>query len=165
MVRTNTLAVPGASDAAVVRIKDTKRALALATDGNGRWCQLNPRLGAMHAVAEAARNVACSGATPHRRHQLPEFRQPRKARSDVAIQRSHRRPDRRLHRTRNPHHRRQRQFLQRNARRFDLSHAGHRHSRRHRRRRQCFEIRLPQLRRHHHFAGWLERPPRQQPRT
>jgi len=64
MVRTNTLAVPGAGDAAVVRIKGTKRALALATDGNGRWCQLNPRLGAMHAVAEAVRNVACSGAKP-----------------------------------------------------------------------------------------------------
>jgi phosphoribosylformylglycinamidine synthase subunit PurL len=64
MVRTNTLAVPGAGDAAVVRIKGTKRALALATDGNGRWCQLNPRLGAMHAVTEAARNVACSGAKP-----------------------------------------------------------------------------------------------------
>ena len=69
MVRTNTLAGPGASDAAVVRIKDpetgiVKRALALATDGNGRWCQLNPRVGAMHAVAEAARNVAASGARP-----------------------------------------------------------------------------------------------------
>src|SRR5450432_2128820 len=64
MVRTNTLAVPGAGDAAVVRIKGTKRALALATDGNGRWCQLKPKLGAMHAVAEASRNVACSGARP-----------------------------------------------------------------------------------------------------
>jgi len=73
MVRTNTLAGPGASDAAVVRIKEserdgpngkTMRALALATDGNGRWCQLNPKLGAMHAVAEAARNVATSGARP-----------------------------------------------------------------------------------------------------
>jgi phosphoribosylformylglycinamidine synthase len=68
-VRTNTLAGPGASDAAVVRIKDpqtgiVKRALALATDGNGRWCQLNPRVGAMHAVAEATRNVAASGARP-----------------------------------------------------------------------------------------------------
>src|SRR5271165_442938 len=68
-VRTNTLAGPGASDAAVVRIKESeknvvKRALALSTDGNGRWCQLNPRLGAMHAVAEAARNVACTGARP-----------------------------------------------------------------------------------------------------
>jgi len=64
MVRTNTLAGPGASDAAVVRIKETKRALALATDGNGRWCQLNPKVGAMHAVAEGARNVATSGARP-----------------------------------------------------------------------------------------------------
>ncbi len=68
-VRTNTLAGPGESDAAVVRIKDpktnqVKRALALSTDGKGRWCQLNPRLGAMHAVAEAARNVAASGARP-----------------------------------------------------------------------------------------------------
>jgi len=64
MVRTNTLVLPGAGDAAVVRIKGAKRALALATDGNGRWCQLNPRLGAMHALAEAARNVACCGARP-----------------------------------------------------------------------------------------------------
>jgi phosphoribosylformylglycinamidine synthase len=73
-VRTNTLAGPGASDAAVVRIKEseksgpdgkkTMRGLALATDGNGRWCQLNPKGGAMHAVAEAARNVATSGARP-----------------------------------------------------------------------------------------------------
>src|ERR1051325_5171695 len=72
-VRTNTLAGPGASDAAVVRIKEsekegrngkTMRALALSTDGNGRWCQLNPKVGAMHAVAEAARNVATSGARP-----------------------------------------------------------------------------------------------------
>jgi phosphoribosylformylglycinamidine synthase subunit PurL len=68
-VRTNTLAGPGASDAAVIRIKDpetgvARRALALSTDGNGRWCQLNPRVGAMHAVAEAARNVASSGARP-----------------------------------------------------------------------------------------------------
>ena len=64
MVRTNTLAGPGASDAAVVRIKETKRALALATDGNGRWCYLDPKVGAMHAVAEAARNAAASGARP-----------------------------------------------------------------------------------------------------
>jgi len=68
-VRTNTLAGPGASDAAVVRIKESEkngvmRALALSTDGNGRWCFLNPKVGAMHAVAEAARNVAASGARP-----------------------------------------------------------------------------------------------------
>jgi phosphoribosylformylglycinamidine synthase II len=64
MVRTNTLEAPGAGDAAVVRVKGTKRALALSSDGNGRWCRLDPFVGAQLAVAEAARNVACSGAKP-----------------------------------------------------------------------------------------------------
>jgi phosphoribosylformylglycinamidine synthase subunit PurL len=64
MVRTNTRVGPGSGDAAVLRLKETRRALALATDGNGRWGTLSPRLGAMHAVAEAARNVACTGARP-----------------------------------------------------------------------------------------------------
>jgi phosphoribosylformylglycinamidine synthase len=64
MVRTNTRLGPGAGDAAVLRLKETKRAIALATDGNGRWGSLSPRAGAMHSVAEAARNVACSGAKP-----------------------------------------------------------------------------------------------------
>jgi len=64
MVRTNTLAAPGAGDAAVVRVKGTKRALALSADGNGRWCRLDPFAGAQLAVAEAARNVASSGAKP-----------------------------------------------------------------------------------------------------
>jgi len=64
MVRTNTRFGPGGGDAAVLRLKESKRALALATDGNGRWGFLSPRLGAMHAVAEAARNIACCGALP-----------------------------------------------------------------------------------------------------
>jgi phosphoribosylformylglycinamidine synthase II len=64
MVQTNTVEGPGAGDAGVIRIKGSQRALAMALDGNGRWCYLDPKLGAMHAVAEAARNVACSGATP-----------------------------------------------------------------------------------------------------
>src|ERR1700689_4376410 len=64
MVPTDTRGGPGSGDAAVVRLKETKRALALSTDGNGRWGFLSPRLGAMHAVAEAARNVACTGARP-----------------------------------------------------------------------------------------------------
>src|ERR1700683_5485067 len=64
MVRTNTRVGPGSGDAAVLRLKGTKHALALSTDGNGRWGLLSPRLGAMHAVAEAARNVACTGARP-----------------------------------------------------------------------------------------------------
>jgi phosphoribosylformylglycinamidine synthase len=64
MVQTNTVEAPGASDAGVIRIKGSRRGLAMALDGNGRWCYLDPRLGAMHAVAEACRNVACAGATP-----------------------------------------------------------------------------------------------------
>ncbi|MHB8735071.1 MAG: phosphoribosylformylglycinamidine synthase subunit PurL [Terriglobales bacterium] len=63
MVRTNTLEAPG-GDAGVVRIKGTNKALAMALDGNGRYCRLEPREGARLAVAEAARNVACVGAVP-----------------------------------------------------------------------------------------------------
>jgi phosphoribosylformylglycinamidine synthase len=63
MVRTNTTLLPGA-DAAVVRIKETRRALAMALDGNGRYCAINPREGAKLVVAEAARNVVCVGAQP-----------------------------------------------------------------------------------------------------
>jgi phosphoribosylformylglycinamidine synthase subunit PurL len=64
MVQTNTVDAPGAGDAGVIRIKGSNRGLAMALDGNSRWCYLDPRLGAMHAVAEAARKVACAGATP-----------------------------------------------------------------------------------------------------
>ncbi|MBV9574280.1 MAG: phosphoribosylformylglycinamidine synthase subunit PurL [Acidobacteriales bacterium] len=64
MVQTNTVQGPGAGDAGVIRIKGSQRGLAMALDGNSRWCYLDPRLGAMHAVAEAARKVACVGARP-----------------------------------------------------------------------------------------------------
>jgi phosphoribosylformylglycinamidine synthase len=63
MVQTNTIGLPGLG-AGVVRIKGTSRALALSVDGNGRYCYLDPRGGAMLAVAEAARNVACAGGRP-----------------------------------------------------------------------------------------------------
>jgi phosphoribosylformylglycinamidine synthase len=63
MVRTNTLVVPGAG-AGVIRVKGTKRALALSVDCNARFVYLDPFLGAQHAVAEAARNVACAGGEP-----------------------------------------------------------------------------------------------------
>jgi phosphoribosylformylglycinamidine synthase len=63
MVQTNTVNMPGFG-AGVVRIKGTTRALAMSVDGNGRYCYLDPRRGAMLAVAEAARNVACAGALP-----------------------------------------------------------------------------------------------------
>ena len=63
-VRTNTVAGPGAADAAVIRVRGTHKALALKTDCNGRYVYLDPRVGGRIAVAEAARNVACTGARP-----------------------------------------------------------------------------------------------------
>jgi phosphoribosylformylglycinamidine synthase len=68
MVQTNTVQGPG-GEAGVMRIKGTgtkghERGLAMALAGNGRWTYLDPKLGAMHAVAEAARKVACTGALP-----------------------------------------------------------------------------------------------------
>ena len=63
MVRTNTMVRPG-SDSAVVRIKGTNKAVAMTVDCNSRYCLLNPYEGARLAVAEAARNLVCSGATP-----------------------------------------------------------------------------------------------------
>jgi phosphoribosylformylglycinamidine synthase subunit PurL len=63
MVRTNTMVRPG-SDAAVVRIKGTNKAVAMTVDCNSRFCLLHPYEGARIAVAEAARNLVCSGAEP-----------------------------------------------------------------------------------------------------
>ena len=62
-VQINTVLGPG-GDATVLRLKGTPRALAVATDGNGRYCWLDPLVGGRIAVAEAARNVSCTGATP-----------------------------------------------------------------------------------------------------
>ncbi len=62
-VLTNTIVGPG-SDAAVLRVKGTNRAIALATDGDGRMCFLDPFVGGALAVAEATRNVVCTGAEP-----------------------------------------------------------------------------------------------------
>jgi phosphoribosylformylglycinamidine synthase subunit PurL len=63
MVRTNTAVLPGA-DAAVIRVKETRRAIAMCLDGPGRFVAINAKEGAKLAVAEAARNVACVGAKP-----------------------------------------------------------------------------------------------------
>ena len=79
MVQTNTVEAPGAGDAGVIRIKGSQRGLAMSLDGNGRWCYLDSRLGAMHAVAEAARKVACSGATPVGATNCLNFGNPEKA--------------------------------------------------------------------------------------
>jgi phosphoribosylformylglycinamidine synthase len=62
-VQINTVQAPG-GDAAVLRLKGTARGIAVATDGNGRYCYLDPQMGGRIAVAEAARNVSCTGAAP-----------------------------------------------------------------------------------------------------
>ncbi|HWB97664.1 MAG TPA: phosphoribosylformylglycinamidine synthase subunit PurL [Bryobacteraceae bacterium] len=64
MVRTNTVAGPGCSDAAIVRIKETGQSIAMSLDGNGRYCYLSPREGTMLNVAECCRNLSTVGAVP-----------------------------------------------------------------------------------------------------
>ena len=118
MVQTNTVQGPG-GEAGVMRIKGTGRpqtlegplgalGLAMALDGNGRWAYLDPKLGAMHAVAEAARKVAMHRRNARRRHQLPQLRQSGEARNHGAAFRRHRRHRRSLHRAWHADHRRQR---------------------------------------------------------
>ena len=63
-IGTNTVVEPGAGDAAVLRLRGTKRGIAASIDCHSRYCWLDPELGAKHAVAEAARNVVCTGAKP-----------------------------------------------------------------------------------------------------
>ncbi len=63
MVQINTVIYPG-SDAALLRVKGSKKGIAISSDCNSRYCYLNPYEGGKIAVAEAARNVACTGATP-----------------------------------------------------------------------------------------------------
>lgn len=63
-IMTNTVVPPGVADAAVLRLKGTGRGIATKIDCNSRYCWLDPELGAMHAVAEATRNVSCVGARP-----------------------------------------------------------------------------------------------------
>ena len=63
-VQTNTVAGPGGSDAAVLRVKGTRKAIAVAVDGNGRHCFLDPFVGGQIAVAEVCRNISCTGARP-----------------------------------------------------------------------------------------------------
>jgi len=63
-IQTNTVVGPGEGDAAVLRIKGTERGIAVSLDCNSRYCELDPYLGAQHAVAEATRNLSCTGARP-----------------------------------------------------------------------------------------------------
>ena len=111
MVQTNTVLGPG-GEAGVMRIKGTgtvnhERGLAMALDGNGRWAYLDPKLGAMHAVAEAARKVAHDGRAACGGDKLLELRQSREAGDHGAAFNGDRRDRRSLHCAGNADYRRQ----------------------------------------------------------
>lgn len=63
-IQTNTVISPGMGDSAVLRIKGTNKGIAVTIDGNGRYCYLDPKIGAMNAVSEACRNILCVGGKP-----------------------------------------------------------------------------------------------------
>ena len=98
---------------------------------------LDPRTGGRLVVLEAARNVACAGARPARARELPQLRQSRAPRGDVAVLRGGRRHERGVRGARHPGHRRQRQLLQRVARRRHRPDAGRRRARPDRRARRA----------------------------
>ncbi len=77
-VQTNTVVLPG-SDSAVLRLKGSRKGLALTVDGNGRYCYLDPFIGAQIGVAEAARNIVATGATPMAVTDCLNFGNPEKA--------------------------------------------------------------------------------------
>jgi phosphoribosylformylglycinamidine synthase len=80
MVQTNTVVLPG-SDASILRIKGTRKGIAATTDCNSRYCLLNPYRGAAIAVAEACRNIVCSGARPAAVTDCLNFGNPKKPES------------------------------------------------------------------------------------
>ena len=95
-VRTNTVIGPG-GDAAVIRVRGTNKALAVKTDGNGRYVYLDPRVGGRIAVAEAARNVAARGARPMAITNCLNFGNPRRPEVFLSAERGDRRNGRSVH--------------------------------------------------------------------
>jgi phosphoribosylformylglycinamidine synthase II len=79
MVQTNTVTAPGQADAAVIRIKGLEKGIAATSDCNSRYCYLDPYIGAQIAVAEAARNLVCTGADPAAVTDCLNFGKPEKA--------------------------------------------------------------------------------------
>ena len=117
-------------DAGMIRVDEhSGLGFAIATDCNGRFCQLDPYEGAKLALAEAYRNVAVTRRGAHRRHGLPQLRQPREPRGHVAVLAGGRGSRRRMPGARHPGHRRQRLLLQPDRRPADLPDPGRRRPR------------------------------------
>ena len=125
-VQASTVLGPG-GDAGVLRVPGTAFGLAVTVDCNNRLVALDPYEGGKAAVAEAARNIACTGARAARDHRLPQLRQPREARGLLSVSRGLPRHRRRVPRVRHPGDRRQRQLLQREPDRRRGSDADRRH--------------------------------------
>ena len=128
MVRTSTAVRPG-SDAAVVTIRGTRKALAMTTDCNGRYVYLDPEVGGKIAVAEAARNVVCSGAEPLAITDNLNFGSPEKPEVFWQMEKAADGMSEACREAGYAGHRRQRQLVQRKCQRRDLPDAGHRHGR------------------------------------
>ncbi len=137
MVRTNTVVAPG-SDAAVLRIRGTKKALAMTTDCNARYLYLDPEKGGKIAVAEAARNIVCSGAEPLAVTDNLNFGNPEKPEIFWQIEKG-RRDQRGVQRAQHTGHRWKRLSLQRIKRKRDLPDACHRNGRTDRRYRPYYD--------------------------
>ena len=128
VVQGQTVAGAG-SDAAVVRVPGTLKGLALSTDGKGRFGALDPYLGAAHAVAEAARNVAVTGASPLAITNCMNFGNPERPAVMWQFAESIRGMSDACRALEHARHRRQRELLQRVGRLGDLAHAGDRDAR------------------------------------
>ena len=124
-VMTNTVVEPGA-DAAVLRIKGTRKGIALTTDGNGRYCYLDPYQGGMIAVAEACRNVSTVGAEPIALTDCLNFGNPEKPEVYFQLEECVKGHGRRQRGLRGARHIGQRQPVQRDPRQGHLPDADHR---------------------------------------
>ena len=127
-VLTNTVVAPGRRRGGDPRSRARERGIALATDCNARYCYLDPYAGGAIAVAEAARNVVCTGARPLAVTDCLNFGNPEKPTSTTSSA-GRPRHGRGLPRARQPGHQRQRQPLQRDAGRAIYPTPGDRHAR------------------------------------
>ena len=149
-VQASTAYGPG-SDAGVTQVPGTNFGIAVTVDCNSRLVALDPYEGGKATVAEAARNIACSGAVPAGHHRLPQLRQSREARGVLPVPRGLPRHRRCLPRVRHAGHRRQRLVLQREPQRGHRPDTDRRHGGPPRVARLSREQLLPQHgRRHHH---------------
>ena len=121
----NTIVGPG-SDAAVLRIKGSKRGLAMKVDSNPRACALDPYLGAVATVCEAARNVACAGARPAGITNCLNYGNPERPEIMWQFMRGIAALRDASHRVQGAGHQRQRELLQRDRGPRDSAYADHR---------------------------------------